>query len=182
MVGGLLLGDATVVDERLHEGVVMGELMQDAIAIQVGAGVADMRHPEPAAVEEQRRHRGAHAVEFGVLMDDVGDRGVAVPRRLCQRAQQVSAGVPIVQGHEGRHHQAGCHVTGRVSTHAVGDHQQRVAGEHRILVTGPDQATIAARREGELMRHGRSSMTVRPIRIGTPIGTGVGVVTRTRSR
>jgi hypothetical protein len=30
--------------------------------------------------------------------------------------------------------------------------------------------------------HGRSSMTVRPIRIGTPTGTGVGAVMRARSR
>ena len=182
VVGRFLLGDPAVIDERLHEGVVMGQLVQDATPVEVGAGVADMRHPEPAAVKEQGRQSGAHAVEFGVLVHNVGDRAVAVAGGLCQGAQQVSAGVPLVQRHEGGYHQPGCHVTGRVPAHSVGDYQQGVAGVDRVLVAGPDQSAIAARRVGQLMRHGRSSMTVRPMRIGTPMGTGVGVVTRARSR
>ena len=44
--------DATLVDEGLHEGVVFGDpACQFAIAQHVGAGVADVRHPDPSGGE-----------------------------------------------------------------------------------------------------------------------------------
>src|SRR5690606_13037320 len=42
-VGGrLLLGDPALVDQPLHPGVVLGDLRQDAVPQQVGAGVTDV--------------------------------------------------------------------------------------------------------------------------------------------
>ena len=49
------LGDPALVDERLHVGVVVGDLRELAVAQQVGAGVADVGEPDPAARPEQRR-------------------------------------------------------------------------------------------------------------------------------
>jgi hypothetical protein len=42
VVGGLLAGDLALVDEVLHERVVVGELAELPVAQQVGAGVADV--------------------------------------------------------------------------------------------------------------------------------------------
>lgn len=47
--GGLFLRDAPLVDEALHPGVVLGDLGEDAVAEQIGAGVADVDEAEALA-------------------------------------------------------------------------------------------------------------------------------------
>ena len=58
----------------------------------------------------------------------------------------------------------------------------RGPGVHGVLVPLPDQAAVAARRVAHGESHGLNSREVRPMRIGTPRGTGVGAVTLARSR
>ena len=53
---------------------------------------------------------------------------------------------------------------------------------HRVLVAFPDQSAITAGCITQGKSHGRNSSEVRPMRIGTPRGTGVGPLTRARSR
>src|SRR5262245_62152092 len=83
---------------------------------------------------------------------------------------------------ERRDHQLRGNLARCVTTHAVGEGQQPGAGVDRILVVGPDQAAVTARRVAKGEGHGRSSITVLPIRTGVPIGTLTAVVTFALSR
>ena len=67
--GGLFLGDAALVDQALHPGVVLRDLREDAVAQQVRARVADVYEAEPLAGPQQGGERGAHALQLGVLLD-----------------------------------------------------------------------------------------------------------------
>ena len=109
-------------------------------------------------------------------------------------------------------HLGGGDLTGGLAAHAVGDGEQTGAGVAGVLVALADHALVRtggeaqgqthaylpvgsgyirtvptlslARRgsAGSLCDYFRSSMTVLPMRIGAPSGTGVGVVSRVRSR
>ena len=50
----LLLGDAALVDQRLHEGLVVGEHPQVTVAQQVGPGVTDVGE-RPSGAPSQTR-------------------------------------------------------------------------------------------------------------------------------
>ena len=178
----LLGGDPALVDQGLDERVVPGDLRQRVVAEQVGAGVADVDQAELVAGEQDRGERGAHAVEFGVLLDVVGDGVVALAGGGLELAEQVFAGLVVVEMREGGDHQLRRDLTGRVAAHAVGERQQAGAGVHGIFVVGADKTTVAAGRVAENKGHGRSSITVLPTRTGVPSGTRTAVVTLARSR
>ena len=141
----LLGGDAPLVDQRLDESVVLGDLRELPLAKQISAGVADMHQPKPVAVEQDCGQRGAHAFEFGVGLDMCGDGRVALSDRGVEFGEQVAAGLVIVQMCQRGDHQLGRHLAGRVTTHAVGQCEQACAGIHRVLVVGSDQAAVGAR-------------------------------------
>ena len=93
----LVLGDPALVDEGLHEGVVEGQLADGAVAVEVGAAVADVADAEPGAVEGEHGRGGAGAVEGGVLVDQLdqpvvgavdgaGDPGEQLLGRVAARA------------------------------------------------------------------------------------------------
>ena len=69
----LLGGDATLVDEGLNEGVVLGDLREFTVAQQVPARVADVHQPESVTGEQDRGERGAHPLQFGVVLHLPGD-------------------------------------------------------------------------------------------------------------
>ena len=73
-------------------------------------------------------------------------------------------------------------VAGGHAAHAVGDGEQPRSGVHGVLVAISDQTAVAAGRITQGEGHGRNSSEVRPMRIGTPRGTGVGALTLARSR
>ena len=52
----------------IHKGVVLGELLQFAIAHPVAAAVADIEHQDAAFLNQQAHQRGAHAVEILVVL------------------------------------------------------------------------------------------------------------------
>ncbi len=81
------LGDPALVDQALHERVVLGELGELATPHQVSPAVADVADPQPGAVEDRGRDRGAGAVELGVLLDQAGDPSVGRVDRLGERAR-----------------------------------------------------------------------------------------------
>jgi hypothetical protein len=84
MVAGLITGDPALVDQRLDERVVPGDLTEQTVSQQVGAGVPDMGQADLVAAEQDRRERGAHALAFRVLADQLADRGVTSQRRVMQ--------------------------------------------------------------------------------------------------
>jgi hypothetical protein len=140
----LLLGDATLVDQGLDERVVLGDLRERAFAELVGARVADVDEPEPAAREQDRRERGAHAFEVGGVRDVPGDRGVALDGGLAQLGEQVVAGVVLVERGQRGDHQRRRDLTGGVAAHPVGERQQPGSGIDGVLVVLPDEPAVAA--------------------------------------
>lgn len=178
-----LLGrDAPLVDEGLHEGVVAGDLGQLAVAQQVGARIADVGEAEFAAGEEDGGERGAHAVEFGFLLDLIRDGGVALAHGGGELAEQVPAGFVVVEVGERRDHQLRGDFSGGVTAHAVGEGEQAGPRVHGIFVVGTNQATVAPGGVSQYKGHGRSLITVFPTRTGVPRGTRTAVVTLARSR
>ena len=175
-------GDAALVDERLDERVVLGDLVEFAVTEQIAARVADVDEPKSVAREQDRGQRGAHALELGVGLDVRGDRRVAFADRGVELAQQVAAGLVVVEVGQRRDHQLGGDLTGGMAAHAVGEREQPRTGVDGVLVVGADQAAVAARGVSKHQCHGRSSITVLPIRTGVPIGTRTAVVTFALSR
>jgi len=137
---------------------------------------------EPVPGEQDRGQRGAHAFQVGLLGDQVGDRLIPVLGGLTQLTQQVVTGLIVIQRDQCGDHQFGRHLTGGVAAHAVGEGQQPRAGINRVLVVLSNQAAVTAGGVAKDEGHERSSITVLPIRIGTPSGTRVGPLTLARSR
>ncbi len=121
VLGRLLGGHPAVVDERLHQRVVVGDLVEDSVAQHVAARVAHVGQGEAAAVPQHGGQRRAHAVErrvgvghalegLGRLLDGAlqGGHRVALQRRLRQHADRGRAG----------------HLAVVVAAHAVGDDEQ----------------------------------------------------------
>ena len=102
--------------------------------------------------------------------------------RGVEFGQQIATGFVVVEVGQRGNYQLRSDFTGRVPTHAVGKRQQPRAGVHRVFVVGTHQADIAAGRIAQDQSHGRSSITVLPIRTGVPMGTRTAVVTFALSR
>ncbi len=175
-------GDPALVDQGLHEGVVLGDLGQFPVAQQVAAGVADVHQAEPVAGEQDGRQRGAHALQLGLGLDLRGDRGIALMDRGVELGQQIPAGLVLVEVCQTGDDELRGDLTGGVATHAVGQREQPGTGVYGVLVVGADQTSIAARRVAQYQRHGRSSIAVLPIRTGVARGTRTAVVTFALSR
>ncbi len=130
---GLLLGDPALVDQGLHERVVLGQLAQLAAAEQVGPAVAHVDEAQPGAVEQRGGHRGAGAVELGVLLDHLGELVVDPVHGPGQGGQHLGAG-GLVQPAEQVDRGGAGHVAVRRAADTVGDHQQVLAGVAGVLV------------------------------------------------
>ena len=141
-----------------------------------------MRKPDPAAREQDRGQRRAHAVEVGGAFDLCGDGRVAAVGRAVECGEQISAGLVVVECAQCLDDQLAGHFARRVSAHAVGECEKSGAGVERVLVVRADQPTIAPRDVAQHQCHGRNSITVLPIRIGVLSGTRTAVVTFERSR
>ncbi len=175
-------GDPALVDQGLDERVVLGDLGQLTVAQQIPARVADVDQAKSVAREQDCGERGAHAFQFGFHLHVRGDRRVALVHRVVQLAQQVATGLVVIEVGQRGDHQLGGHLTGGVTTHAVGQRQQAGTGVHRVFVVGADQAAVASGGVAQDEGHGRSSITVLPMCTGVPIGTRTAVVTFALSR
>ena len=182
-VGGDVVGaDPALVDQRLHQGVVVGDLVELALPEQVTARVADMAHRGVPVRPEQRGQRGAHALDRRVGDDHLLQPGVGRGDRRGQLGQHVAAGrLGVEFRHRGDGQRAG-HLARGMSAHPVRDREQARSRIRRILVPLTEEADVGTYRVAEYKCHLRSSRTVLPMRIGTPSGTGIGRVTFCRSR
>ena len=93
----LLGGDTTFVDQRLDESVVARDLCELAVAEEVAARVTDVGEPDPAAREQDRGQRRAHAVEVGGAFDLCGDGRVAAVGCAVEGGEQIAAGLVVVE-------------------------------------------------------------------------------------
>ena len=182
-VGGDVIGaDPALVDQRLHQRVVVGDLVELAVPEQVTARIADVAHRRVPVGPEQRGERGAHALDRGVGDDHLLQPGVGRGDRRGQFRQHVAAGRFGVEfRHRGDGQGAG-HLARGVAAHPVRDCEQARPRVRRVLVSFTEEADVGTDRIAEYKCHLRSSRTVLPMRIGTPNGTGIGRVTFCRSR
>jgi hypothetical protein len=141
-----------------------------------------VHHAQPRAREQHGGERGAHAVQVGVALHELGDRAVARDHRVAQLAEQVVARLVVVERRQGGDDDLAGHLARGVATHAVGEREQAWARVHGVLVVRTHQTPVTAGRVSEDEGHERSSITVLPIRIGEPSGTRSGAVTFARSR
>ncbi len=175
-------GDAALVDQCLDEGVVLGDLVELTVAHQVAARVSYVNKAKSVAGKQDCGQRGAHSLELGVGLHVCGDRRVAFAHGGVQLAEQVATGLVVVEVGQGGDHQLRGDLACGVATHPVGKREKARTGVHRVLVVGSDQPTVAASGVSKHQCHGRSSITVLPIRTGVPIGTRTAVVTFALSR
>jgi hypothetical protein len=141
VVAGLVGGDAPLVHEALHEGVVLGELLEPSGAEPVRAGVADVHQTGPVAVQDDRRGRRSHALHRGVGLHDLREPYVGSQHRSGERREQV-VGRGGVQSPQRLHHDRRGQVTGGGPAHAVGDTQQMLTGVTGVLVVLTDPAGV----------------------------------------
>src|SRR5579875_3386499 len=158
MAGRLGRRQLTVVNESLDQRMVAGDLAELPVTEQVRPRVPDMADGEAAASPEHRGQGGAHSLNRAV-----GD-------------------AHLVQRGNGRYRDRAGDLASRMPAHAVGYCEQVRPGVRRVLVALAQEADVGTDRIAECKCHLRSSRTVFPMRIGTPTGTGVGSVTRCRSR
>jgi hypothetical protein len=161
-----------LVDERLHERVVVGDLRQDAVAQLVGPRVADVDHAEPAAGEQEGRERRAHPVERGSPVTMSRRWSLAATARSRRTSSRSLPGTSSSSGRQrGDGHGRG-HLAGGVAAHAVGDGEDAGPRVDGVLVALAQQARVGAGGEAQCQGHRRSSSTVLPMRIGCPSGHG----------
>ncbi len=86
---GLLLGDPALVDERLDERVVAGQLADRAVAEEVGTGVPEVAEAEAVSVEEGHGRGGAGAGQRRVVLDELTDPVVGAVDRPGDDGEQV---------------------------------------------------------------------------------------------
>ena len=131
---------------------------------------------------QKRGQRRTHAFEGAVGSDHVAQVVVGGLHGPRQQRLDVAVEWRAVQRGDRLDDDPAGHLAGCVSTHPVGDSQQPRTRVERVLVSLAREADVRARGVTQDEAHLRSSRTVLPIRIGTPSVTGVGVVTRWRSR
>jgi hypothetical protein len=145
--GGLLGRDASTVDQSLHEGVIGGDLLELAGAEPVDARVADVRHRQFVAEAQHRADGCAHAGQFRMLENGLGDQRVRGEERRPKGELGVVRGRErLVNVDHSLDRNSGCDVASGVATHSVGHHEQvgsRIAG---VLVVGADLADVRYRR------------------------------------
>ncbi len=143
----------------------MGDLGQMLAAQHVRARVADVHQPDLTADEAQRGQGGAHAVQFAVGGDRLGDARVGVLDGTAQFGEQVRDGAVLVETFHCRDGDLAGHLARGVAAHAVGDSQQAGTRVDRVLVVAAHQSTVRA--HGVAQREGHRATT--PDRLGRRI-------------
>ena len=179
---GLVLVDPALVDEALDEGVVAGELADLAVAEEVRAGVADVPHAEPAAVEEREGGRRAGAAERRVLVDQLSDPVVRAVQGVVDQGQQVAVAGLLGRRLVSRPRSCAIAVLDATSPRAAPPTPSQTAmrwgpayPESWLSLRTRPTSEIA----GEVELHFLSSRIVLPMRIWVPSVIVVGWVIRT---
>ena len=147
--GGFLFGDAALVDQTLHPGVVLGDLGEDAVAEQVRARVADVHEAEALAGPQQGGERGAHALQLRVLLDHGAQLVVGTLHGGAEGGEDVGARHVVVERDDGGDGLGGGDLAGGGAAHAVGDREQTRTGVSGVLVALPDHAFVRSGGEAQ---------------------------------
>ncbi len=145
VVLGLLLGDATGIDQMLDVTMVLGHLAERAVAQQIRAGIADMRQHPVIVHQGDGGDRRAHARKLA-FMPSLADDGVVRGHDggLHHRGDRGHVLLTVVafdmrQRADG---DGGCGVAARVAAHAVADGHEMFAGERGILIVRAHRAHV----------------------------------------
>ncbi len=138
---GLVAADLALVDQALHERVVGADLLERPVTEAVGARVAEVRVRDLRPVPEHRLERGAHPLDGGVAGDQLAEPGVGGGDGLLERGHRVDVQVTIELTDDVQR-LGGGDVSGSGTAHAVGHHQEPVAGVAGVLVGGPAQTGV----------------------------------------
>ncbi len=138
-----------------------------------------MGHADPGPVEERGGDRRTHAVDAGVVLDDLREPVVGDQDGAREGRQQVLGRVGV-EPLDGLDRDRGGKVAGRGAAHTVGDDDEVLAGIAGVVVLLPDPTDVGDRAEPQGQRHGYffSSAIVLPTRTCTPTVTTIGVVMR----
>ena len=60
-------GDSAGLNELLNKGVVRCDLIENAVAVKVNAGISDVRNDNLVVVANQRTDRRSHALQIGMF-------------------------------------------------------------------------------------------------------------------
>ena len=131
-----------LIDQRLDERVIMGDLDELAVAQQVGPGVADVAECRVSLRPQQRGQGRAHALDRRVGDDQFLEAQVRRRDGVGQRANKVGAGIFRVERCDRRNGGGARHLTGRVATHAVGNREQVRSGVGRVFVPLSEETDI----------------------------------------
>ncbi|SKF62428.1 Uncharacterised protein [Mycobacteroides abscessus subsp. abscessus] len=99
-------------------------MLQDPVAVEVGAGVTNVDEAELFAREHGGGDGGAHAVQGVVGSDQVSELVIGAGDRCGQYHDHLVAGAALVDPLDEADGDRAGQVAGGSSAHSVGDHQQ----------------------------------------------------------
>ena len=180
---GLLGGDPALVDEHLHERVVVGDRLELVVAQHIAARVADMGESEAVAGRAQNSgDGGAHSGEFGLFTDTTADAVIGFEDRGAEEFEGVLASGFAVEFGQAGHGDRRGDVPAGVTAHSVGDEQEigsRIAGVLVVLTHQPGvRPGCRTESDGTAGRHDWVSRVVCPMVIRVPIASWMGPVMR----
>ena len=137
MVLGLRRCDAAGVDQVLNIAVIAGNAAQVAVAQQVCAGIADMRHYPVAGDQCHCSDGGAHASELAFalgLADDGVMRGHNGGFHHAGDDLDITAGIVLLNMSQRPDGDGRCRVAAGMTAHTIANGDQMLAGEGGILI------------------------------------------------
>jgi hypothetical protein len=132
MILSLLVGEAALAAEFLHQRVIGGQELQLAVAEDIGSAVAHVGEADLVVLHQGGGQRGPHSGAGGVGLGEAVDAGVGRPgdrSQICLRRF-----LAALHGLERLRRQLRGNLPRLSATHSVGDRKQRPAGEVRVLI------------------------------------------------
>ncbi len=155
--GGLLRGDRPLVDQRLDERVVAGDLGELALPQHVRARIPDVGDRHLVAGPEQRGDGRAHPGQGGAFRDEAAEFVVRVLEGPGEFVTSLVAAMRLViELDEVPDDRRARDVPAGVAAHPVGNDEQVRTGIRRVLVLRTDQSDIGPGGVMEGERHGLS--------------------------
>ena len=131
-----------LIHQGLHIGIVLGDLLELAIAQQISARIAHMANTKGGAIEQHRGQRRAHALGLWVGGDVLADGLIGVigsSRKECLRVLLTRI---LIQDFEVVDHELGGDLTRGMPAHAIGQNQQVGSGVSGVLIISADKPAV----------------------------------------
>ncbi len=132
MIHGFLGRDLALAHQLVDERVVVGQAHELPCAQAIGAAVPDVGDRDLLGRDVHRGQRRAHARVLGVRVGELVDAGVRLAGPLREAA--LGCGGVAQSLFEDVHGEPRGDLARLRAAHPVGDHEQRWAGQQRILV------------------------------------------------